>query len=213
MKKLLYRLLSLTVIAIFLLYWATSFILALPINYPKTIIRNKTPALSPIFISRWKLFTPCSPNNYRLYFIVRNVDDPQNSDTTEILEKNYFENPKQALPGKKAPLIDKLFFKNTMYLLMTLYGEGLANKPTHIDAAFIASKRDQFKSDGHLKRYLFNLNNYFLMTHKNVQVEIPREMKIIITEKKIRPFNEMKNKTNNPAENLIFETTYEIATP
>lgn len=212
MKKIFYSILSYLCIGAFFLYWSGIFILAMPSNRVKKIIINKAPRFRNTFGTTWRLFTPPSPFNDRLYFIVRDITSPDKTDTIEVLENISLQKQHNAPFNQRENIIDHLVNNNVLNVKLIIWSnkkkpaEGLAETK---DSLYIPNAIAAFTYNKNYNAYLSTLKNYAIVVLKQKQIDTTnKELKIVITEKKIRPFNQMTGTNLLQKETLVFETFF-----
>ncbi len=212
MKNPFYRILSYLCIGTFFLYWAGIFILAMPSNHAKKIIISRAPRFRNIFGTTWRLFTPPSTFNDRLYFIVRDITRPDKTDTIEVLENISLQKQHNAPFNQRENIIDHLVNNNVLNVKLTIWSnkkkpaEGLSETK---DSLYISNAIAAFTYNKNYNAYLSTLKNYAIIVLKQRQIDTTdKELKIVITEKKTRPFNQMSNTNLLSKETLVFETPF-----
>ena len=212
MEKPLYRILSYLGIIAFLLYWISIFILAMPSNYAKTTLSNYAPRFNSLFGTTWRLFTPPHTNNNRLYYIVRDIKRPFESDTFEVLENIALQKQLYAPFNQKHNIIDHIVnntvagLKRTVWLNKKMPDDTIKGIA---DSLYIAGAIASVANDQNYCNYLATINNYCAVFLKEKKIELSgKEVKIIIKEKMTRPFKEIGKAQYLQKETLVFETPY-----
>lgn len=185
----------------------------MPSNYPKKVITNRLPRFKNIFGSTWKLFTPPNKFNDRLYFITRDINSISKADTIEVLENISLQKQQQAPFNQKENVIDHLVnnnvsnVKTTFRLSKKKTTESLlATKDSLNESIVIAA----FINNQNANAYLSTLKNYAMVVFKMNKVDtIGKEFKMVIAEKKIRPFNQIADTNFVETETIFFETPYQ----
>ncbi|MEO6731176.1 MAG: hypothetical protein ABIN01_08155 [Ferruginibacter sp.] len=213
MKYPFFRILSYTVILVFFLYWTSIFILSLPSINAKTTITRHFPRFRVLFQNSWKLFTPPFTFNDRLYFIVRDQHNPNRADTLEVLEDIALQKQRKAPFNQRENIIDHSV-NNTVtkltgiiWLHKKMPSGDIAGSS---DTAYISRAIAEASGDKNYQIYLGTLNNYCKKVLKEKNMDTGREVKMIITQKTIRPFNEMSNNAFLQKETVVFETPYNL---
>lgn len=212
MKNPFYRILSYLCIGAFFLYWSAIFILAMPSNHAKKIIMNKAPRFRNIFGTTWRLFTPPHTFSDRLYFIVRNIEGPGEADTIEVLENIALQKQYNAPFNQTENVIDHLVNNNVLNIKVCIWSnkkkpaEGFpeTKDPSYIPnaVAAVAYNKSYIAS-------LATLKNYCVIVLKQKKIDTSgKEVKILIAEKKTRPFNQLADTNLVEKESLVFETPY-----
>lgn len=213
MKNRFYLILSCGCVATFFLYWIIVFILAMPSNYPKKVITSRLPRFKNIFGSTWKLFTP--PNNFndRLYFITRDINSQGKADTIEVLENISLQKQQKAPFNQKENVIDHLVNNNVSNVKITVRSSKkntIENQLATKDSLKASTIIDAFVNNPNAIAYLSTLKNYGMVVLKQNKVDTTgKEFKMVITEKKIRPFNQMADTNFVETEIIFFETPYQ----
>jgi hypothetical protein len=184
---------------------------ALPPNGVKKIIVNKAPRFLTTFTS-WKFFTPPYTFNNRLYFIVRDINNRNNADTIEVLEDISLQKNARAPFNQKENVIDHLVNHDVGYIKVIVWQN--KKKPTGTfpvtsDSLYIASAVADAAYSNNYKVSLATLNNYckVILKEKNIDT-LGKEIKIVMTEKKIRPFKNLGEPKISTKEIIFFETSY-----
>jgi hypothetical protein len=212
MEKPLYRILSYLGIIVFLLYWLSLFILAMPSNYARTALLNYAPRFNSVFGTTWRLFTPPHSYNNRLYYIVRDIERPSESDTIEVLENIALQKQRHAPFNQKENIIDHMVnnsvagLKRTVWPNQKMPDDAVPSAPDSLQIARaiagVVNKEDY-------GNYLATINNYCAVVLNDKKIDLSgKEVKILIKEKLTRPFNQMGKTPYWQKEILVFETPY-----
>ena len=217
MKNSFVRIISYLAIFIFLLHWTLAFILAMPANYVKKAITNHAPRYQAMF-PQWKLFTPPFTYHDRLYFIIRDSKGNGNkSDTIEVLANIALQKQKKAPFNQRENIIDHLVNNNVAKLKKIVWPYEKTKDSVTLnksDSATIARSISNVQNNINYKRYLATLVNYSKIVLQQKHIDTTgKEVKIVIKEKKIRPFNQISNISYLQNEILVFETTYMPVNP
>ena len=217
MKKPVYKILSYLCIAAFLLYWVIIFILAMPSSRAKQIISQHTPRFKSIFGFAWTLFTPPNTYNDRLYFIVRGITTPEKSDTIEVLENVAHQKQRHAPFNQKENIIDHLVNNNVWNIKLMVWSnkkKPAGNVPGTTDSLYIANATAVVAGTQAYSTFVNTLTNYFRIILQQKKIDTAdKEIKIMITEKQIRPFKQMTDSNFLQKETLVFETAYKPLNP
>lgn len=217
MKKPVYKILSYLCITAFLLYWVVIFILAMPSSRAKQIISQHTPRFKNTFGFAWSLFTP--PNTYddRLYFIVRGITTPEKSDTIEVLENIALQKQEHAPFNQKENIIDHLLNRNVYLIKKSMWyykTKRSGNLAGTTDSLYMANAIAAVRGTQYYNASLNTLTNYCsaILLQKKIDTS-GKEIKIMITEKQMRPFKQMTDSNFLEKETLVFEIPYRPLNP
>lgn len=211
MKSKIYTLLTFFITIIFFGYWAIVFLFALPVNKPSGGLSKKVPGLV-ILYQNWSLFSPPADFDFRLYFILRDMDTKSKADTIEVLENISLQKQKKAPFNQREIITDHLLIWNIKKINVALL-----YKVEELKSAFPDSSENYYRtnavrillSNQSCSENITNLENYSRILYKNNKTSIyNKEQKIILASKSIQPFNQPSGKTFVPAEKIIFETLY-----
>ncbi|MDN3655024.1 hypothetical protein QWZ08_05275 [Ferruginibacter paludis] len=206
--------LSCIAIVIFIFYWVAIFILAMPVTRASEIISHRSPFFTNTFGVSWTLFTPPSTFNDRLYFIVRNGTNHGLADTIEVLENIALQKQRRAPFNQKENVIDHLVNNNVWNLKKHVWLN--KKKPSQIlsscaDSLYIASAIAAIINKRAYTANLNTLTNYARMVLQQHKIDRNgKEIKILITEKQIRPFGQMDDNNFKPTEIVVFETPFNM---
>ena len=199
-------------VIIFLLYWMAVFAITFPGSKAKQVIGNIAPKFNSLFGYSWRLFTPPYTFNVRLYFIVRNIHLPYKTDTVEVLQQIALQKQTAAPFNQQENITDYLVNSNVNGLIKTVWGN--KNMPAEIpaplnDSGYVAQAIAKVETDQTYQMYLATLKNYCQVVLKQHRISsVGKEIKIMIKEKAIRPFDAMQEKTFTEKERLVFETAF-----
>lgn len=212
MKNSFYSILSYLCIGTFFLYWISIIILAMPSNHAKNIIISRAPRFRNIFGTTWKLFTPPFTFNDRLYFIIRDTDNLVKTDTIEVLENIALQKQYYAPFNQKENVIDHLVNNNVLNIKQFVWlnkKKPAEDFPETKDSMYIPNAINIAANSKNYRASLATLKNYCVLILKQQHIDTNRKvMKIMITEKRIRPFNQMNDTNLVQKETLVFETPY-----
>lgn len=217
MKNSFVRIVSYLAILIFLLHWAVAFILAMPVNYVKQTVTGYLPRYQTMF-SSWSFFTPPLTYHNRLYFIFRDSKISGNKqDTIEVLANISLQKQIRAPFNQRENIIDHLVnnsvadLKKIVCPYKTTIDSLSINKS---DSLAIARAISNVENNVNYKRHLATLTNYCktVLQEKHIDT-IGKEVKIVIKEEAIRPFNQIVDASYLQKEILVFETTYKPINP
>lgn len=212
MKKPVYKILSYLCIAAFLLYWSIIFILVMPSNSVKQIISQHSPRFKNTFGIGWTLFTPPNTCNDRLYFIVRIINGHEKPDTIEVLENIALQKQAHAPFNQKENIIDHLV-NNTVWNIKLIVWSNkkkpVVDVPGMSDSLYIVNAIAAVEGRQAYSAYRNTLINYCRIILQQKKLDAAdKEVKIMITEKQIRPFKKMTDSNFLQKETLVFETPY-----
>ena len=196
----------------FALYWIAVIITSIPFGFAKERVTILHPGMKLLFGSPNKLFTPPYTYNDRLYLITRDIKTPQITDTIEVLAKLAVRKQQRAPCNQKENIMDHLV-NNTVAGLKRAV---LQNKkmpdgavPATTDSIYIAGALTKLANSKHFINYSTALNNYCrLILKENKTALAGKEVKIVIKEKMIPPFNQPGNSPFLQRETIVFETPY-----
>ncbi|WP_301921278.1 hypothetical protein, partial [Ferruginibacter sp.] len=195
MKKPVYEILSCLCIAAFLVYWSIIFILVMPSNSVKKIISQHSPRFKNTFGIAWTLFTPPNTCNDRLYFVVRIINGHEKPDTIEVLENIALQKQAHAPFNQKENIIDHLVNNTVSNIkLMVWYNKKkpVVDMPGISDSLYIANAIAAVEGRQGYSAYPNTLTNYCRIILRQKKINTAnKEIKIMITEKQIRPFKQM----------------------
>jgi hypothetical protein len=212
MKKPVYKILSCLCIAVFLVYWLIIFILVMPSNSAKKIISKHSPRFKNTFGIAWTLFTPPNTCNDRLYFIVRIINGHEKPDTIEVLENIALQKQAHAPFNQKENIIDHLV-NNTVWNIKLIVWSNkkkpVVDVPGMSDSLYIVNAIAAVERRQAYSAYRNTLINYCRIILQQKKIDAAdKEIKIMITEKQIRPFKKMTDTNFLQKETLVFETPY-----
>lgn len=199
-------------VVIFLLYWMAVFAVSFTGSKAKQIIGNVAPKFNSLFGYSWRLFTPPYTFNVRLYFIVQDVYPPYQTDTVEVLQQIALQKQTAAPFNQPETITDYLVNSNVNGLIKTVWSN--KNMPSDIpapltDSGYVAQAIAKVEMDKTYQMYLATLKNYCQVVLKDRQISsVGKEIKIVIKEKAIRPFDAMQEKGFEEKERLVFETAF-----
>ena len=199
-------------VVIFLLYWMAVFAVSFTGSKAKQIIGNVAPKFNSLFGYSWRLFTPPYTFNVRLYFIVQDVYPPYQTDTVEVLQQIALQKHTAAPFNQPETITDYLVNSNVNGLIKTVWSN--KNMPSDIpapltDSGYVAQAIAKVEMDKTYQMYLATLKNYCQVVLKDRQISsVGKEIKIVIKEKAIRPFDAMQEKGFEEKERLVFETAF-----
>ena len=199
-------------VVIFLLYWMAVFAVSFTGRKAKQIIGNVAPKFNSLFGYSWRLFTPPYTFNVRLYFIVQDVYPPYQTDTVEVLQQIALQKQTAAPFNQPETITDYLVNSNVNGLIKTVWSN--KNMPSDIpapltDSGYVAQAIAKVEMDKTYQMYLATLKNYCQVVLKDRQISsVGKEIKIVIKEKAIRPFDAMQEKGFEEKERLVFETAF-----
>ena len=212
MKSQLYKILSLLSVLGFSLYWSLAFLWSVPDIIFKNPFREKIKLPKSLFVSEWKLFTPPFTNDYRLYYIARNLENSAISDTIEVLENISIKKKHKVPFNQKEIILDYLVNKNVIHLVRIssgAYKVSDTNSKTILESGKTTKSRAMSQINKMHPIYLtalFNFGWVVLKEHTN-NIE-GKEMKIVIKQKRITPFEEMENTNFDRTETTLFDSPY-----
>ena len=217
MKKKGTDILSYLAISFFMLYWISVFILAMPGGRAKEIIGYRAPLFKNNFGIAWSLFTPPGTSDDRLYFIVREISNHEKTDTLEILEDIAFQKQSHAPFNQQENILDHLVNNTVSWIKRTVWENKTkpsCSIPCSSDSLYIANAISAVSGNASFNAYLKTLFNYgrIVLPQKKITIN-GKELKILITEKQIKPFKQLDGDSFIPAENLVFETPYKSLVP
>ncbi len=211
MKQPFFRLLSYLCIITFLIHWVAVFTMAVPSNTVSKIIVNRSPGFLTTFTS-WKFFTPPYTFNNRLYFIVRDINGKNKADTIEVLANISLQKYDKAPFNQEENIIDHLVnhdVGNIKRLVWQMKKKPTGTFPGNSDSLYIASAVAEVAYNNSYRASLATLNNYYKVVLKEKNIDtLGKEIKIVITEKKIRPFKNIADSDFPIQETISFETAY-----
>lgn len=212
MKTKIYKILSIFSIVVFLSYWFVAFLFTFTDFKWKKSVEKKNSLPKTLFVSDWKLFTPPSIYDQRLYYIFRQVKKISISDTLELLGNISIQKQLKAPFNQKELIIDYLVNKNVFWLLKsgwetnrTLRSDSLSTLPSDEIQQSMLMDNEQKNSN----KYLSSLFNFGLKVLKEHRVNLDgKEIKIVIKQKIIKPFEDMHNKNLERTETTVFESPF-----
>jgi hypothetical protein len=212
MKKISVSFLSYLVVSIFLIYWATLFILAFAPTDIKQLIGNKMPEMSAMAIGSWKLFTPPYMHDHRLYYVVSDTNRQEFKDTVEVLKGIAEQKRKNAPFNQKEEILDFLINKNAVRLIRTasrIQAKYTEDEPGYMDSIHATEGTKFVQGNVNYPYYLTTLVNYgraiLKPRYDNTDGKI---FKIVLTEKLMRPFKYRNDDHYQGMETLFFESDF-----
>lgn len=198
------------------LYWVGVIICIIPTRTTQKIAA-KSPRFSALFGFSWKLFTPPFTYNNRLYYIVRDVDQPLSTDTIEVMELLNIQKRNNAPFNQKENLLDHLVHSNTSRLVRTVWGTKLKpapHLPNTMDSAYLAATLERAVKRRNYAIHLATLRNYGKIALREKGIPLThKELKILITQQPITPFKERNNPGWVPQEVLVFDSPFKPIDP
>ncbi|MEO6231173.1 MAG: hypothetical protein ABJB11_15205 [Ferruginibacter sp.] len=209
-KRSFYNWLAYLSLMLFILYWASIFIMAMPRNSTKLAITQHVPRFKNMFGYSWKLFTPPATYNPRLYIVVRDSTLPDHADSTEILLPMVKEKQAKAPFNNPENIIDYLVNTSvTSFTYIIWHNDPLPGNTTAADS--LTRRNEIGKVANHIlfKANLATINNYCSQVIQEKQLfKKGNEARFVITEKLTRPFNEIGNIAYKEKELLVYETGF-----
>ncbi len=213
-KGLIYHWLGYVALIVFALYWVSIFILAMPNNPAKSNIITHAPRFKNMFGYSWKLFTPPAIYNPRLYIVVCNPATPGHADSTEILLPIVKKKQTHAPFNNKENIIDYLVNTCvTSFIYIIWHDKSIPINNNASDSLTRNAVIGSVANQGIFKVYLSTLNNYCSQVIKEKKIyQRGAKARFVITEKLIRPFNEI-GKEYTEKELLVYETDFSPIVP
>lgn len=212
MKNAINRILPFFFIAGFILYWISISILAMPSNYAKDVITKVAPRYTSLFGNSWNLFSPPYTYSNRLYYIVREIAHPDKADTIEVIENITKQKQQKAPFNQKENIIDHLIHHDVgmiIYIVWKDKRKPSESEPGTTDSTYLANAIAAVADNINYLNSRATLFNYGNVVLKENRVDTAgKEIKIIITQKKIQPFKNMGDKVSSQKEIIFIETSY-----
>jgi hypothetical protein len=208
------KIITSSVISLFIFYWLISFILAMPANPAKKIIIQKAPVLNKYLGGTWSLFAPPHTYDDRLYIIFNNANS-QRKDCIEILEDIAYQKRVHAPFNQSYNIKDHLINHYVTEVKRILYQYWAAvMRETPDSGYFFYYKRsaELAKTDKEFSSALTSIRNYCNLVLKERGINIYGQVfKLFITQSPIKPFNELVRASFTPMEVPVFETVLNSA--
>ncbi len=200
----------------FLLHWTIVFILSLPSPFQMKSTLLYAPRMKTMF-SSWRLFTPPYTFDTRLYMVLRDTNGNGKTDTIEVLERLALQKQARAPFNQRENILDHMVNQHVGGLLRTVWGnkkmpgEYTPGSPT---APYLPEAIAKIENNSGYQVNMATIYNYCRLVLKEYSInEAGKELKIVITKKMIRPFNELDNAQYHPKELPVFETAFKSLIP
>ena len=212
MKGSFYRLLSYFIIISFLFYWVLSTAMSVSLTTKENKLARTFPRFNRFFGHTWSLFVQSFDYDDRLYLVLRNKDTKVVTDSLELLKDISIQKIQHAPFNQHEYILDRLatHYATIIKHKTVEYGNALKNDfPNATDSFYNAQLIDLENKDALFNESLGTLDNFCRTTLAAKHIDTTgKEFKIIIKEKRIKPFSERKNENYVTHEIIYFESDY-----
>lgn len=206
------KILSIFILAGFLLYWTVTFLFTMPENYFRINFYQADALFHGALFQRWTFFAPPPQHNDRLYYVVR---DEQTKKVTYTLEAiGYITKQKQEhAPFNQEQTVLDYVISNSVNGIREVYREEMEmirfSRPDSSESFILTEARDEvLKSESALPDFNTLVNYGKLLCKKNNISSDHAEFKFMIAQKPIQRFKDRLDPTTEGKETVVFETPY-----
>jgi hypothetical protein len=212
MKSPFYRLLSCFIIVSFLFYWVLSTAMSVSLTTKENKLARTFPRFNRFFGHTWSLFVQSFDYDDRLYLVLRDKNTKVITDSLELLKDISYQKIQHAPFNQREYIVDRLVSHYaTIIKHKTVEYRNYIKKdfPNATDSFYNARLIDLEYKDALFNESLGTIDNFCKVTlaEKNIDTT-NKEFKIIIKEKRVKPFDERKNDKFVMNEIIYFESAY-----
>jgi hypothetical protein len=212
MKGAFYKLSSRFIIIAFFFYWILSIAMSVSLSTKENRLANVFPRFNRFFGHTWSLFVQSFDYDDRLYLILRNRDSKVITDSLELMKDISYQKIQHAPFNQYEYIVDRLVshYATLIKHKRVEFSNSIENSfPDSTDSFRNARLIDLEKNDPIFVESLGTLNNFckIALAEKNIDTT-NKEFKIIIKERRIKPFDQRKNDKYVSNEIIYFESAY-----
>jgi hypothetical protein len=184
----------------------------MPSSYPKDVITMHAPRFNSLFGNSWSLFSPPYTYSNRLYYIIREIAHPDKVDTIEVIENITKQKQQKAPFNQKENIIDHLIHHDIGIITYIVWKDKVRPSESEIgtmDSTYRANAITVVADNINYLNSRATLLNYGNVVLKENKIDTTgKEIKMIITQKKIQPFQTLHDTATSQKEIIFIETAY-----
>lgn len=204
--------LSLGIVALFIYYWVSSFLLAFFYSPVSSVIPRHTFFFRTFSRQNWRLFAVTKTYNRRMLFIIRDKNDPAAADTTDMVQYFMAERRKHAPFDNTEDALERILYSemNSVEARLVVKRKELSEMyPGNTDTFYQRQAIQFIANDSLHQRNINNIIGYgkYIMSQEKKD-PAGKEYQIIMTHKYIAPPGSSDPVIESGNETIVFISSY-----